>query len=130
LHYTAPEERIVILDENGVLIRESSGQKSPPDPRASMANAALLHILRFDFAALEKDFELYGRRAADAWSICLVPRAEAMRRAIGNIYVSGEGATVRTIELRRSLKQHIDIEISAPRASSSFSAEEVKRYFR
>jgi hypothetical protein len=130
LHYTAPEDRVVILDQAGVVIREASGQKSPPDPRAAMANAALLHILQFDFAALEKDFELYGRREGGEWSIGLVPRAEPMRRAIGNIYVGGEGNAVRKIELRRSVKQHIDIEISAPRASGPFSAEDVKRYFR
>lgn len=130
LHYTAPEDRIVILDQAGVVIREASGQKSPPDPRAAMANAALLHILQFDFAALEKDFELYGRREGEAWSIALVPRAEQVKRAIGNIYVGGTGTAVRSIELRRSVKQHIDIEISAPRASGAFSAEDAKRYFR
>jgi hypothetical protein len=129
LRYTAPEERIVILDQEGVLMRETSGQKAPPDPRAAMANAALFHILRFDFAALEKEFELYGRKVGDEWSIALVPRAEAMRKAIGNIYVAGEKAEVRSIELRRSVKQHIDIEISAARPTD-FTPEDRKRYFR
>src|SRR4051812_13931315 len=116
LHYRAPEERIIILDRQGMLVREGAGQKTPPlDPRAKSANSALLDILRFDFAALEKDFEVYGRRAGAAWSLGLVPRAEATRRAIGNIYVGGEGAMVRTIELRRSVKQHIDIAIAPPR---------------
>jgi len=130
LHYTSPDDRILILDQSGVLIREASGQTSPPDPRAAMANAALLHILRFDFAALEKDFEIYGYRDATEWSIALVPRAEPVRRAIGNIYVGGAGAAVRRIELRRSLKQHIDIEISTSRPPAPFTAEDVKRYFR
>jgi hypothetical protein len=129
LRYTTPEERTVILDQEGVLIRDASGQKAPPDPRAAMANTALLHILRFDFAALEKEFELYGRKLGEEWSIALVPRAEAFQKAIGNIHVAGEKAAVRTIELRRSAKQHIDIEISESRAGA-FTAEDMKRYFR
>ena len=130
LRYTAPDERVVILDELGVLVRDAAGQTLPPDPRASAANRALLHVLRLDLAALEKEFEVYGRREDDAWSLALVPRAEATRRAIGNIHVQGEGAAVRTIELRRSARQHIDIAMSAPRPPQPFTADEVKRYFR
>src|SRR4051812_49042634 len=38
LHYTAPEERTVILDQGGMVIREPNGSKSAPDPRANLAN--------------------------------------------------------------------------------------------
>ena len=130
LHYTAPSERVIVLDEAGVLVRDAAGEQAPPDPRASAANRALLHVLRLDFAALEKDFEVYGRREASDWSLALVPRDESLRRAIGNIHVRGERAAVRTIELRRSAKQHIDIAIAPPRAAAAFTADEVKRYFR
>lgn len=130
LHYTAPEERIVVVDQQGILMRAADGATSPPDPRGAAGVAALLHILRFDFVALEKDFETYGRRDGAAWSLVLVPRAESTRRAMGNIHVSGDSGVVRTIELRRSAKQHIDIAMSAPRSPVTFPAEEVKRYFR
>lgn len=130
LRYTTPEERVIILDERGVLARDASGEQAPPDARAAAANRALLHVLRLDFAALEKEFEVYGRRDGPAWSVGLVPRDEALRRAIGNIYVTGEATAVRTIELRRSAKQHIDIAIAAPRSTTAFTADEVKRYFR
>lgn len=129
LHYTAPEERVVILDAGGILVRDASGQNAPPDPRAAMANGALLGILRFDFSALEKEFELYGRRAGEAWSIALVPRAEAMRRALGHLHVAGSGPAVLRIELRRSARQHVDIELAAPRPAA-FAAGEARRFFR
>jgi hypothetical protein len=131
LHYTKPEERSVILDERGVLVREASGQKAPPaDPRASAANDALWHVLRFDFPALAEKFDLYGKREGTTWSLALVPHAEAVKQAIGNIFVLGDGATVRQIVLRRSAKQHIDIDIAPPRASTAFTTDEVRRYFR
>lgn len=131
LHYLAPDERTMILDDRGMLLREGARDKAPPaDPRATAANDALRHILRFEFAALADKFELYGRREAATWSLALVPRDEAVKKAIGDIFVSGEAATVRTIELRRSARQHVDIAIAAPRATTAFSAEELRRFFR
>lgn len=131
LHYTAPEERIVILDAGGVLIRAPAGEKAPPaDPRAAAANEALLHILRFDFVALEKDFELYGQRAGEAWTLALVPRTETLRRSVGRISVAGGVAAISRIEIRRSAKQAIEILIEPPKSAAPFTADELKRFFR
>jgi hypothetical protein len=131
LHYEQPEERTVIVDDRGLLLRDSAGTKTPPpDPRATMANEALLLVLRFDFVELEKKFELSGRREGNLWSLILVPRDATVKKTIGEIHVGGEGATVRRIELRRSAKQHIDILIEAPSATAAFSEDELKRYFR
>jgi hypothetical protein len=131
LHYTAPDERTIIVDDQGILVREGDGQKTPPaDPRAAAANQALLLVLRFDFATLEKSFEVYGRREGDVWSLGLVPRDERVRKAIGDLHVGGEGAIVRRIELRRSARQHIDILIEPPRATTAFSDADLKRFFR
>jgi hypothetical protein len=131
LHYTAPEERTVILDAQGVLMRAAAGEQAPPaDPRAAAANAALLHVLRFDLGMLETDFELYGQRDGATWTLALVPRTEAQRRSIGRITVSGEAAAVRHIELRRSAKQFIEIVIGPPRAAAAFTADDMKRFFR
>ncbi len=131
LHYLSPEERTVIMDDQGMTLREPSGRTvPPPDPRANAANAAMRHILRFDFAAMERDFEVYGRRLGDAWSLALVPRAKSMRNAIGDMFVDGTGTAVQRIELRRSAKQHIDIVMSGLRPPQTFTADEVKRFFR
>lgn len=131
LHYLAPDERTVILDPRGMLIRARAGEKAPPaDPRATAAHEALRHVLRLDFAALEKDFELYGRRDGRNWTLALVPRTKDLQRSIGRITVDGEAAAIRRIELRRSAKQVIEILIAAPRPPAAFTAEELKAYFR
>lgn len=131
LHYTEPEERIVIFDDQGILLRGAAGEKTPPsDPRAAAANEALRHVLRFDFAALEKDFELYGRRDGAAWQIALVARTDELRRSVGRIEVRGEDTAVRHIEIRRSAKQAIVIDLTGPRSTAAFSADDAKRYFR
>jgi len=131
LHYVSPDERTVILDDQGMLIRARAGEKAPPaDPRATAANEALRHILRFEFAALDRDFDLYGRRDGPDWTLALVPRTDTLRRSIGRITVSGEAATIRRIEFRRSAKQVIEILMTPPRPPAAFTAEEVKSYFR
>ena len=131
LHYLTPEERTVILDAQGVLVRAPAGEKAPPpDPRAAAANDALLRILHFDFAGLEKDFELYGRRAGPVWFLALVPRTETLRHSEGRITEAGEGATIRHIEIRRTATQTIEIAITPPRSPAPFTADELKRFFR
>lgn len=130
LHYTAPEERVVILDEQGVLVRDATGQQTPPDRRAEAGQRALLHVLRLDLAALGREFDVFGRRTGDAWALTLVPKDDVLRRGIGNIHVAGQRAEVRTIELRKSARQHIVIAMSEARAPVTFTAEETTRYFR
>lgn len=130
LRYLAPEERIVIFDEAGSLVRDAAGQNALPKHPGERASGSLLHVLRLDFAALERDFEVYGQRDGAAWALALVPRAEAARRSMGTIHVAGEAAQVRAIELRRSAKQHIDIAIMDVQAPANFTTDEVKRYFR
>ncbi len=131
LHYQIPEERIVILDTKGLLVRVNAGASAPlADPRAAIVNETLLSILRFDLVSLAKDFEIYGERHASSWSLGLVPRTEALRRNLGQIAVEGEGATIRRIDIRHSAKQAIEINIGPPNSTAKFTAEELRLYFR
>lgn len=131
LHYTAPDERTVILDDHGMLIRAPTGQKAPPaDPRAAAANEALRRILRFDLPGLDKEFELYGQRQDRVWTLTLVPRTAALRRSVGQVTVIGEAASIRDIEIRRSATQVISISLSPPRPSRPFTAKELRAFFR
>ena len=75
---------------------------------------------------MEKDFELYGRRDGETWSLALVPRSAGLRR----IMVAGEGATIRRIEIHRTARQIIEISIAAPRPAAAFTPEELQRFFR
>lgn len=132
LHYTDPENRVVIIDERGVLLREADRETTPPaDPRATAANSAMLHLLRFDLRALAEIFDVYGERKDATWTLALIPRADALRRTLGQITVTGENAVVRRIELRRSLTQRVEILVEPPKApAATFTAEELKLYFR
>ena len=131
LHYTAPEDRTVIMDDRGILIRAPAGEKAPPaDPHAAAANAALLHVLHFDFTALARDFTLYGERTGATWTLVLVAPTAAIISTVGQITVSGEGTTIRHIEIRRTSSQAIEIIIAPPRATGAFTADELKRFFR
>lgn len=130
LHYTAPEERTVIVDEGGLLVRENGAERpAPGDPRANAANQAMLHILRLDLKALAQGNELYGRREGSGWTLAVTPRDPGIRRAVGDIFVEGEGGAVRRIELRRSAKQYIEIKVGPPR-DVTFTPEELQRFFR
>jgi len=130
LHYTEPEERTVILDTQGVLVRDARGDTAAPaDPRANAATAALGRVLRFDLDALAADFELYGRREGRAWTLAFAPRAAELQQGVGLMVVAGEGASMHRIEFRRSPKQYVAI-LLGPARPTIFTADEIRRYFR
>lgn len=131
LDYQKPEHRVVIIDDRGLLVREKGRDTSPPaDPHVRVIDSALLHVLRFDLAALARDFELYGRRDPPEWTLALVPRAPEMRRTLGSIIVGGTHDEVRRIQLRRSAHERVDILVGPPRPEAPFSAADLRRYFR
>ncbi|HTX65710.1 MAG TPA: glycosyltransferase [Opitutaceae bacterium] len=131
LHYQTPQESTVIIDAQGLLIRQDGRDTvPPPDPRARAADSALLHLLRFDFAALAGSFALSGRRSGPDWTLVLTPRDPGIRRTLGEIVVHGAGDLVQRIQLRRSATEHVEITIGPPRPEAPFGAEALRRYFR
>lgn len=132
LHYPAPENRTLIVDTKGLLLRDARGKNRelPQDQRATAVAAALLPVLNFDRAGLEKSFELHGARDGTAWRLDLVPRSPALAKTLGTIVLAGEGETLRRLEFRRSDKQRVEIEIGESQTAATFSPEELKQFFR
>jgi hypothetical protein len=91
---------------------------------------ALWRILRFDFRPLSLDFEIYGDRDGGGWRLAFVPRAKQLRQAMDRIVVAGSGNAVQRIELRHSARQYVEIIVSSPRPAATFTADELRRYFR
>lgn len=132
LHYTAPEERTLVLDADGLLLRDARGRsRTPPaDPRAEAGAAALRDVLRFDLAALRRTFAIFGKREGDAWQLDLVPHPGPVAPALERLEVRGTGDRVTELTLRRSGRQHIDIFVRETRSDPEFGPDELARFFR
>jgi len=132
LHYTQPENRTMIMDERGVLLRDDRGhsREVPSDPRASNVNAALLPVLRFDQKELDKVFFLRAVRAGNVWRLDFEPRDPALVRIVGQIIVWGEDEKIRQLEFRRSNSQRVEIVIDDSQAGVVFSVDDLKQFFR
>jgi hypothetical protein len=132
LHYAPPDERTMIVDERGLLLRDDRGRSRevPPDPRASNINAALLPVMRFDQKELAKVFLLHAVRSGAAWRLDFEPRDSALARTIGRIIVWGEDTKVQQLEFRRSNSQRVEIIIDDSQAGIVFTEAELQRFFR
>ncbi len=132
LHYAQPEDRTVIVDAQGLALRDAKGRTKagPPDPRAGAAIAALLPVLRFDRAELAKTFALSAARDGADWRLDFEPRDPAVARLLGRIVVYGAGEVVQRIELQRSAQQRVEIEIGETATQVSFTEADLKRFFR
>ena len=132
LRYLEPEPRILIVDRKGLLMRDNLGreQAAPSDSRAQTATAALGHVLRFDFEALKKEFEVHGRRSDAAWTLAFVPRDPTFANLLGILTVSGEQHALRKIEMIKTPTQRIEITIKETQEDVLFTADTIRRFFR
>jgi glycosyltransferase involved in cell wall biosynthesis len=131
LGYLTPDAHTLIVDEKGMIDRTPGKETiAPADPAAAVMNGVLLHLVRFDLPALAADFDLFGRRDDPAWTLVLVPRTTPLRSNLSRITATGEGLTVRRIEIRRTATEAVEILISPPHPPAAFTADELTRWFR
>lgn len=132
LRYLAPESRILIVDEKGLLMRDDEGRQreAPADSRAQAITSALVSVLRFDLPTLEKSFEVHGRIEGPRWTLAFVPREPALGELVGVLGVSGEKGQLDLIELVKSPTQRIEIRVSGTRDNVIFPGDVIERFFR
>ncbi|MDB6168049.1 MAG: hypothetical protein JWM88_913 [Verrucomicrobia bacterium] len=132
LRYLEPEQRILIVDSQGLLMRDDTGREraAPSDSRAQAVTSALVSVLRFDLAALEKSFAVHGRREGDAWTLAFVPLEPALGELVGVLAVSGAQGRIDRIEMVKSANQRIEILISGTQENVIFPGDVLHRFFR
>lgn len=125
LRYTKPAERLMVIDSEGILLRDAAGRtrELPDNP-----NTALLPVLRFDLSALARLFELRGARDDIGWRLEFIPRDAGA--TLKTLVVTGRGETVTGLEFSPTDSQRIEIAITGTRTGVSFSADELARFFR
>ncbi|MDP3071821.1 MAG: outer membrane lipoprotein carrier protein LolA [Opitutaceae bacterium] len=132
LRYLTPEKNTLIADAQGLLLRDDQGrERTPPnDSRAQAATSALVRVLRFDLAALQKDFAVHGRRDGAAWTLVFVARDPAFTTLLGTLTIRGENHELRAIELVKSPTQRIEIALRDSVEDVLFTGDTVRRFFR
>ena len=132
LRYLEPEHRVLIVDSQGLLMRDEDGTEraAPSEGRAQAITAALVSVLSFDLPTLEKAFDVHGRREGAAWTLAFVPRAPALADLIGVLAVSGRDGRLDRIQLVKTATQRIDIRVSDAHEDVIFPADVLQRFFR
>ncbi len=132
LRYTHPDERLMLIDTHGILLRDAKGRtrELANDPQTPTANAALLPIMRFDLTALLTTFDIQTARDGKTWRLDFVPRDAALARQLGRIIVRGTGQSVEQLEFRRSAMQRVEVFVGETRRGVTFTDDELSRFFR
>jgi outer membrane lipoprotein-sorting protein len=132
LHYKSPENRTMVVDQQGVLLRDSAGRtrELPADPRAQAATAALLHVMRFDVQQLAQSFAVFASGDRSLWHFGFEPKEEAVAKTLSRLIVTGEGDRVRRIIMRKSALQRVEILIGEVKEGVQFSDAELRQHFR
>ncbi|HZP59143.1 MAG TPA: outer membrane lipoprotein carrier protein LolA [Opitutaceae bacterium] len=132
LHYLTPEPRIVVVDRQGLLLRDAQGREQavPADAHVLAAVTALVDVLRFDLPRLQKNFSVHGWREAGLWTVALLPRDPLLASSLSSVMISGEDMKLGKIELIESAAQRVEILIGETEEGVTFSPAELAGYFR
>ncbi len=132
LHYLKPEDRLMIIDAQGILLRDAKGRTRDlgNDPRATAATHLMLDLLRFDLPALHHNFLLTGEQHPDTtWNLTLTPRP-ATDLGLQRIDIQGRATRPEKIALKKSSVSSVEILIGEPTETPTFSTEDLKKHFR
>ncbi len=132
LHYRAPEDRRMIMDSQGMLMRDGAGhsRQAPTDPHALAATTALLDVMRFNFTALAQHFQTYAAGDATTWFFGFEPKNDDIGHALSRLIVTGKNDEVRRIVIRKSAHARVEIIVGEVKSGVTFTPEELQRYFR
>jgi hypothetical protein len=132
LRYLAPEEKMMIIDDRGIVLRNARGwsRTLQPDARAPNSGEVLLRVLRFDWAGLARDFAVHAARSGGNWRFDFVPLAEAFAGQVGTITVRGRDEVVTHLTMNPAEGPRIEIEVGSTREDVTFTPEERRKYFR
>lgn len=126
LHYTDPEMHTVIIDEQGVLLRDEDGRDRVAPAEAAEATRPLFRALRFELGALAEDWLIRGRLADGAWTLWL----ESRGRSPDTIELRGTDHQVHSIVLQPASRRRVEIALREIVTGVTFSEAEQRRYFR
>ena len=132
LRYTQPEDRMMILDSQGLVMRDAKGRQrtSPANDKVPDLVRSLLTIMQFDAESLLNLFVLRGAKSGDEWRIDMEPKSKEQAKMLGWITVFGAGDEVRHLVFKRSANQRVEIFIKQTWPVADFSAADRKRFFR
>jgi len=131
LHYLQPDNRILIVDTQGVLARDAKGRPHElSDARAQGTVGPLLNVMSFDLPELAKNFDLYGVRTGKTWRLAFEPRTSELANSLSRLVISGRDAGVSKIEMRKSSLLSVEILIHDAKENVPFTPEEIAKFFR
>ncbi len=132
LNYLRPDPSIMIVDTNGILLRDGRGREraAPSDPRATAAIDTLLRVMRFDLPALAEKFDIFAAGDEHFWHFGLRPKNPKATPGVTEVVVDGEDAHVRRLILRESPWQRVEIATDHVQTGLHFSPADSVRFFR
>jgi len=132
LRYVRPDERVMVVDASGVLLRDPRGRQRalPNDRRAAAMEHALLAVLRFDADAIDRSFRVHLEAAAETWKLTLDPLDPDVAKTLGTLVIEGSGGAVARLEFFRSSSQRVEIRVTGSQRGVVFSPADAARFFR
>jgi hypothetical protein len=130
LDYNDPHAPLVILDDQGLLLRHKDGREQSAPPEAESGMRLLHALLTFDLATLENAYSVAanGDPAGD-WSLVFT-RKDGIDAPYKELALEGKADLLTGIRLAKTDKARIEIAVEKPQIDAVFTPADLQRYFR
>lgn len=125
LRYREPLERTIGILRNGIIGRDSTGQKTLRELPGQYEN--MLSLYDLDLASLSEDFVIFYDGSPDSWTIRLAERPGPVKAGRGHsvetglvtMTIRGEGGTIHALEIVKPGTISIEIRMSDVRGMTA-----------
>lgn len=130
LAYEQPGAPVVILDDQGLLLRHADRRDQPAPPEAADDLLLLRALFAFDLATLEKSYAVAATENPDGTWTLVFTRREGSVASYRELALSGDATRLTRLVLAKTPNLHTDVTLESPRLDVSFTPEDLARYFR
>ncbi len=127
LDYESPRRQTVRVDGKEVRQTGASGRTTTSSGRGREIPETLLSLFRFDLSALERSFDLQGRRDGEEWELRLKPLEEG--GLLEQIDLRGRDDGLSRVEIDLPGRRRVELEIRNPVYPEALEAGERERLF-
>ena len=132
-HTKAPFASTLVLTPDQLAVRQADGSRQAlaggSGRAAALANSLMMALVAGDVAALSRRFKLSETlRDEGAWTLVLVPREPALRKAIARIELSG-ASHVTAVRIEETSGDHTDLAFAQLRSTpATLTAAEAAQF--
>ncbi len=130
LEYIKPTSRIIIFDDQGLVIKSDNKTKIVNLGENTQSIAIFKQLIHLDIDLLESSFDFYFEKTPNDWTLGLLPKSKSVSNQFKELVVRGNEQYLKEIKIVHSSLNIRNIIIDTKSVKFNLDENSLDRYFR